>query len=400
VADLRAGSAAVVGFAERHRLAALLVTALLCYAPLIGFGYGGSFDSWRIAETGRSFMATGVYTPSRYPGFPVHEIPAAFLAHFGGPTLSNAGSVAMALLGAYAFFRVIEHFALPHRTLLVLALIMNPVYWTAATYTIDYAWSLALLLAGFALVCHQRYLGGGLVLGLATGSRVSSFAFGVVVLAYQWMRARSDGPRIARSGALLATIAVLSYASIVQRYGLLRLYFGDWNSLDYAANFVYGNLMLLGPQAMIFSAILIPTLALKRGGSINPEWRRLAWFCVVVVAGYETLFAWSPIQVAYLLPTLPCILMLLGIALRHRRGLLVLWLLLSASSAFLSVNVVSVSGGAHYVESALPPLLELHGPGVQGRTSHVSTGIFIRWGYLVSDLAGRREANLRQSVVP
>lgn len=390
MADLKGIAGAALACADRHRPAALLAIALLCYAPWITWGYGAASDSWRIAETGRLFMATGVYTPSRYPGFPVHEIPAALLAHLGGSALSNAGTAVMALVGAYAFLRVTAYHALPHRTLLVLALILNPVYWTSATYTIDYVWSLALLLTGFALVCQRRYAWGGVVLGLATGSRVSSFAFALTLLAYQAVRAKPDRPQIARSAVIAGIIGALAYASTIQRYGVLRLYFGDWNGFDYLANFVYGNLMLVGPQAMIASVFAAPALALGRPGPLDPEWRRLACFCVVIVAGYETLFLWAPIQVGYLLPALPCLLVILGIVLRDRRRLLAVWLVLSASSAVLTVNVVSVTGGAHYVESALPPLFALHGPSLRGRTTVVSAGLFVRWGYLVSDLVARR----------
>jgi hypothetical protein len=389
VADANVVAAAACRPVGERRLAVLLLVALVCYAPFIRFGYGAADDSWRIAEAGRRFMATGVYTPSRYPGFPVHEIPAALLAHVGGALLSNAGSLAMALLGVYAFTRVAAHFGLRHRFLLALSFATNPVYWTSATYTIDYVWSLALLLSGFALALERRYLWAGVVLGLATGSRLSSFAFALTLLGYQALRARADRRSIAGAAALAACIGALGYVSTLQRYGLLRLHFGDWDRFDYLANFAYGNIMLVGPQSLIALGLALSTIVIRGSRLFPPEWRSLAGFCAIIIAGYEALFLFMPIQVGYLLPALPCLLLVLGIVWRDRPKLLVLWLCTSASASLLTVNPIHVSGGAHYVESALPPLFERGGPGVRGRTTVVRAGLFVRRGYLVSDVAAR-----------
>lgn len=376
---------------SRYPTSALLGTALAIYAPFVFLGYGAIADSIRIAETGRSFMATGVYIPSRYPGFPVHEIPAAVLAHVGGSVLSNAGSAAMGVLGAYAFIRILANYAVPHRTLLTLALIANPMYWTAATFTIDYVWSLSLLLVGFALMRHGRYFWSAVVLGLATGSRATSAAFAAVLVVYQFVTQKPDRGRLVRSAPLIVFIAALAYVPTLRRYGVLRLYFGDWDTFDYVANFFYGTLLFVGPQAAFALLVILPPLAWRQTSPLSMEWKRLAWLCLVIVGGFAMLFLIAPLQVGYLLPALPCVLILLGIALRQHRRALAVWVSLSISSALLTVNLVSLTGGVRRPESALPPLVAWHGPSVSGRATTVTVGVFVRWGYVVSDAVARAE---------
>lgn len=375
---------------ERQHAILLLGAAFILYLPFIFLGYGANDDSARMAETGPLFIVSGTYTPTRYPGFPVHEIPAAVLNHIGGATLSNAGTLAMALLAVHAFMGLLTHYGLPNRTPLTVALIANPVFWTTATYTIDYVWSLSLLLIGFNLMRRRRYVWSALALGLATGSRVSSFGFAAVILCHQFITARADRRQLALCAAIVAGIGVLAHASTFWRFGFLRLYFGDWNAPDFAINFLYGNLMFVGPQALMGLGVIVASFVwLRSRNALSVEWRWLAALCVTIIAGYELLFLLAPIQVGYLLPALPALLLLLGIVLRDRRRLLFAWVVASVSASVITINVVNVMGNVRQVESSLPPVVSLDGPQVHGRSTTLSGGLFVRWGYVVSDAAAR-----------
>ena len=118
----------------------------------------------------------------------------------------------------------------------------------------------------------------------------------------------------------------------------------------------------------------------------------MTWACVLLVVGYETLFLVAPLQVAYLLPLLPGVLLLAGIAWRARPAVLVALLIAGASSAIVSVNVIHVTGSVHRVESALAPLVAFSGPTIHGRSTTVSAGLFVRWGYLVTDVVARQKS--------
>jgi hypothetical protein len=373
---------------ESRRTATLLLAAAAIYLPLTGLGFGTNIDSQFIADTGRKFMATGVYTPSRYPGFPVYEMPAAVLAHVGGATLSNLGTVGMSLLGVYAFLRILRRLAIPHETWLAIALIGNPLYWNSSTYTIDYVWSLSLTLCGFALLVHDRILMSGILFGLATGSRATSIGLAFVVLLHRFVtdpRARAD---VLKAAAITVAIAVVAYVPTLFADGFLKLYFGEWNAIDYAANFGYGNLTFIGPPAALLLLAVSPLIASRIAG-LPDRWRLLGWLCLVVIVGYEALFLRAPLQVGYLLPALPCMLMLLGMTMHDRPRLLASIVVLSVASSILSINVMTVTGGLHRVQSVLPPVAAVEAATTRGLATGVSAGVFVRWGYVVSDAYAR-----------
>jgi hypothetical protein len=368
----------------------LLITGFLLYVPFVFFGHGANVDSIQVAANGRRLMATGEYTPSRYPGFPAHELPSALLDHLGGASLSNAGTVGMALLGLYAFIRLQRQLDVPHRALLPLLLLTNPVFWTTATYTIDYVWAVALLLVGFTLIRDRRFFLGAVAFGLAAAARATSVGFAGAVLAYEWARDPTARRPLLATALIVSVIGVLAYAPTFWRYGILHLYFGDWNTVDYLVNFVYGNLLFFGPQTVAVALIAAATGG-ARVGDLPRDWRLLIWMCLVLVVAYESLYLVAPLQVAYLLPLLPAVVLLAGIVWRMRPAILAACLIAGASSALLSINVLYVTGSVHQVESALSPIVAVFGPTVRGRTTTATLGFFVRWGYLVSDVAARRK---------
>ena len=126
----------------------------------------------------RYLITHGSYLPSRLPGYPVHDIAmAAFIR--GGWVLTNASTVAVALLGVYLFASIARRLELPCRGLLTFTFAFLPLLWPTSVSTLDYSWALTLLLGAYLAVCCDRPVLGGILLGLAGGCRVSYLAFGL-----------------------------------------------------------------------------------------------------------------------------------------------------------------------------------------------------------------------------
>src|SRR5262245_61707159 len=62
---------------------ALAVLVILARAPFLGHGYGGDPDAWRVLLAARGLLETGVYLPSRAPGYPLPEYAAALMLGLG-----------------------------------------------------------------------------------------------------------------------------------------------------------------------------------------------------------------------------------------------------------------------------------------------------------------------------
>ncbi|NWF69149.1 MAG: hypothetical protein HXY40_08685 [Chloroflexi bacterium] len=363
-----------------------LLLAALLYAPLLFLGYGADIDAQQVIDSGVTLMNAGRYSPSRYPGYVVHEIPTAVLNQAGGAPLANLGTLAMALWALYSFARLLEYYALPQRALLMLLLLTHPVYWTNAAVTLDYLWALALLLFGWRCLLSGGYGWAGLALGLAIGARLSSGALVALLLLMQFISLPGARWRLIGAGLLTLLLALLFYLPTLLTLGLLSLYFGDWNSIDYLLNFFYGNLLFFGPQ-LFFAAPFLLVLARRFRPRLTPEQRRLLWLCLAVIAAYEALFLRAPLEAEYLLPLLPALLLVLGLRLPPR--LLWLWLALQFSSNFLHINLSSLNGNYHSGEDLQAALFSWGSVSWHGQSTELTWGLFVRWGYLLTDALNR-----------
>ena len=93
---------------------------------------------------------------------------------------------------------------------------------------------------------------------------------------------------------------------------------------------------------------------------------------IAVIIGIEALFLGLPVQRAYLLPMLPFVLILLGIAMKDRSRALLALTILIASYNFVSINLAR--------------------PDVPDHATRARFGIFLEPGYLLDDLASRRRS--------
>src|ERR1044072_9829971 len=82
---------------------------LLSRLPFLSPGAGHDADAWFLVNAAREIAATGRYTTSRFPGYPVQEWLASWVARLGGgPVEMNALSALAAAGAAFAFARLLR----------------------------------------------------------------------------------------------------------------------------------------------------------------------------------------------------------------------------------------------------------------------------------------------------
>jgi hypothetical protein len=316
---------------------------VLLYLPLIFIGYGTDNDTFLVLDSGRKLVNEHAYVPSRNPGYLLYEAVVGVLDRVGGPVLSNAATLAAAVAAVWCFLQICRHLDVPRPRLLGALLVIHPVFWTSATCTMDYVWAMALLLGGCLLLLRRSYLAAGIVLGLAVAMRSTSCIAAGLFLLFALAGRPGDWRRVVPAGVVAVFIGAVCYLPSFRHAGytlsFLRPMIGGeelWTPELRLGRFAYKNVYFWGPIA----ALLLPALLLLvRRGLSDPKRRSLVACCLAVAAAYEALFLAYPIDLPYLLPLLPAVLILLGIALAQQPMLLTLFGVVLASYAVLNVNV-------------------------------------------------------------
>jgi hypothetical protein len=359
----------------------LFISACLLIMPFLFLGYGIDDDTFAVLATGRSLLTQSTYVPSRHPGYLVHELFTMILSYLGGSVLSNAGTMVMTILLLRSFYSICDFFELANKPLLTLVLLLHPLVLINASETIDYLWALGFLLSGFLLALRRRFLFAGIILGLAIGSRLSSFIAVIAIFGYLLWNEYPAKPSSKKnlllwSFILTVVISGLSYlpSFVYAKYTLsfLTPHMADgeaWSLRSKIGKFVYKNVYFWGLPGFLVFCYCIFRMFNKQAFAFILQRKHLAVLCLSVIVGYEALFLIFPIQNEYLLPILPFILILIGIALQRRRLLIGVLLLLVTSFNFINVNVAR--------------------PNVRRGATSASLGLWIEPGLLLKEVLVR-----------
>jgi len=353
---------------------ALPALAALLYFPLVFLGYGSDSDSQGIVWAGQNFAATLDYVPSRNPGYLVHEAAVYFLSSLGGSLASNLGTLAMALAALISFRRVCGHFGIPNAGLLAGILMVHPFFWANAAATMDYVWALGFFLLGYDLLLSGRFTGAGAAFALAIGSRLSTCILVGAVLLHLFFARPASRRGLFLTAALAGFFGAVCYLPALdftewRPQAWLSASVGDpdlWTPVLRLGRFFYKNLMFWGIPAVLWLAALAVLAWRERSGRAGLAIPGLTLLAAAVIAAVEILFLRYPIEMEYLLPLLPFVLMLLGAALPRRRRLL--WVLLAL---VLIANVVWINPAR---------------PVTPGQAAEVVYGLWLEPGYLVQDI--------------
>jgi hypothetical protein len=342
---------------ESRKTYAVLIAVFFLYFPFIFLGYGNDIDSWGVARSAQEMLTEHKYTPSRYPGYFTHEFASMFLILIGGSVGSNLGTLAMSLLTLYFFLMICEMHHIPNRHLLAVLLAVNPYYWVSSTCTIDYLWALGLLMAGYWCVLKKRYVPAGVLFGLAAGARMSSGLFVMALAASYFITREEEKYHVFASSALGGFVGVLMYVPsfIAAGYTLdfFTYYIDDWTGIEHLARFVYKNIYLFGLQTSVVLALLTPSIV----KGLRERYREYNWnlltLSVLMIIAFESLYFKIPLEMEYLLPMMPFLLILVGIALKEKVQAIIALIVVQASYNIISFNFARPDVPDHATEATI-----------------------------------------------
>lgn len=313
----------------------------LLYLPFCFLGYGTDTDTYGVLAAGRHLLETGAYVPSRNPGYPVFELAVLGLDRLGGALLCNLATAALALWAGWSFRRIARRLDVPHAELWTAAFLLHPVVLIHATSTHDAMWALALLLGGLERGLAGRTRTAGALLALALGVRLASLAplagvLAVLAAAGTPWRRLAGVAGTALAGGLAWYLLPAAHAG----WSTAFLAPGRWDPENWTpwlrlGKFGYKHLVFWGAPAM--AAVAGIAVRARRRREAAPDRRMTAALLAAFAAG-EALFLAFPIEPAYLLPTLPFALLLLG-RLRPGRGAAALVLAAFALAAVVRIDV-------------------------------------------------------------
>lgn len=310
------------GRASRARLAsmpawgwAVLVAVLVAVVvlasrlPLLGHGYGGDPDAWRAMWAAQRFLETGVYRPSRVPGFPLPEFVDAVMLQVGLGSSLAVGMVSAVLsaVAAALFGCLLLPLGRGRATAGALALAFTPVVYVASLGAMDYVWGLTFFLAATLCVTARRIGWAAVLLGLAVASR-PTYALAFLPLALLLVDVEPARLLQARVWRRLATLAVgsgvVALAFFVPAFltvGFVRpTVYGTW--VDLFANVsiqLFGIAGCLG----VVGAVVSAWSNARRGVPVERS-RAMDGWAITVILMFGAAFAYLPDEASYLIPAL------------------------------------------------------------------------------------------------
>jgi hypothetical protein len=351
----------------------VLLLLVLINAPFVFLGYGTNSDSYAALDTGHRLLGGGGYIPSRNPGYLLFETIATTLSMIGGPILTNTATLLMSVLAVWCFLQIARELGVPHRHWGAGVCILMPTFWISAHSTVDFMWALACLMAGWLLLLRERWLFAGLLLGFAVGLRLASAFPAVCLLAFYFIQRPKDRLRLAMAGAIAALLGGACYVPSFVHAGwnlsLLQAHTGDqelWTLKMRLGRYVYKNLYLWGLPASILLAASAPGICRKLWAQRHTDRGPILGLCVSVIVLLQALFLSYPIRVAYLLPMVPFVMILVAYAWQGKPKLLVALTALVASLNFVNFTVAK--------------------PNVRRQASSARIGFWVEEGQLVEDI--------------
>lgn len=311
-------------------LAALVFVSRL---PFLSPGAGNDNDAWFLVNAARELAASGRYTTSRFPGYPVQEWLCSLVARAGGgPEAMNAVSALAGAAAVWLFARLLRRLGVRDVALAALAFAFAPAMSVASVSAMDYTLAIAFVLAA----CNARLAGRpawtGVWLGLAIGTRLTSLVLVPAVLLLPVLpptvpRGTSRGFALTLAGLVAAACYFPAWA----RYGWGFLRFVDplgtgSSPLDFVTGFLHLDRLPFPPALVLGQATallwgvagsvalglaFVMALARRPGERAAGELPRgVVPAALVAIAAELLLYVRLPHDEGYLLPILPFVVLL------------------------------------------------------------------------------------------
>lgn len=290
--------------------------------PMIFLGFGSDLDSWLAAFKVDEIIRTGIYSPIRFPsGSPLYD----FFIIIGISLGSWVGGNLVSLLAGGMIFKAMIRLGnrgfLNHGYLSIVALMFLPIFLVNATSTMDYVTALAFLVWAYVYILEDRAELSAVLIGLAFGCRVTSCLYAIPALIYLWRKGKS----LKEMGkfALIANLTGWTvFAPSWIPYGVeVAGGYGEADKLYIAKMGTYWLITLFGlvqwgviAGGVVYQYFRGHTFKKTQWNAFSDE---LLFHCSVILI-YTAVFFIFPHEVAYLLPIVPSIILLMDKLLDRR----------------------------------------------------------------------------------
>lgn len=283
-----------------------------------------------------------VYTVSRFPGYPLYEfVNALFIS--GGWIATNTATMVVSFICIIIFAKILNFFKIKNKALLVFTFAFIPIIWLNSVITMDYMWSLMFILMGVYLAFSGKYPMAGVAIGLSIGSRFTS-AFMIIPIVLWALSNKVNGKKILLFISTAASAAFVLFLPVIYNY---KLEFLGGSGFLYTTPVRKSFSMAVSTMSMAFNSMvmelfgiaaltmLIIFVIMNFKNKPAKERMHLLNFCWLTMFIYFLLYFIFPYKVAYLIPVIPCGLIVLNEHLDKKFTIIVCILLLLN-------NVVSV----------------------------------------------------------
>jgi len=225
---------------ERLQLGGLLFVTILTRIFFLDMGFGGG-DSWRVGITGKLWVESGEYLPSRPPGFPMTEMVSALSYKLFGISpltwiATNSVSMLMCCVAIWGVWALAKKWQLKNPILIASIFAFVPLVWVYSVQTIDYIWYTALMLLAlnvFESDTKNAHVKTGLILGLAASARFFGVLFLIPIFILSWMRYKSIRKllEVLLSFVIVTLCAYAIIFSQISDWGEYREWFDELNMI-------------------------------------------------------------------------------------------------------------------------------------------------------------------------
>lgn len=327
--------------------------------PFLYAGYGVEEDSWGIALAAFHSNILGVYEPSRLPGHPFQEI--IYSALWGsGWYVFNLLCALFSAVGALFFALCLKQLQFKQPILAAIAFAFIPVYFISSTYTIDFAWTQALILIAFYSLLKNRWVLCGVFIGFAIGCRITS---GVMLLPFMiicWQPGFKENlMRFFKMAIPMSIVAFVLFVPVIKIFGFSFFMYYDQFPYPPFSKVMYkmiiGVFGLIGTISIVFftTYAIINRKKQQIGESFNGQLdKKIILASFITIGLFIISYFRLPQKSGYMIPVLPFLILVFGYYL-NRKNFMLLCVSLCLSSFLFSINLTDAFRGSTHSKYAI-----------------------------------------------
>lgn len=356
----------------------LAILVIATRLPFLFDGFGHEEDSWGLVVNAFEMHSTGVYHASRFPGHPLQEYVYALI--WNQPAwLWNALSMLFSAAALIAFYKSVHKIGYNYAFEAALILAFTPEFFTAGTYTIDYAWGLAFILFSLVFLLRRNYWLAGILLGMAIGCRITSMIFLLpwIILLWNKLDAKQWFIDALKVGIACCVVGILWYVPAYMNYGMAFFDYSDQFPYPPIAKVIYkATLGVFGFLGLLAIGIAFTASLIRKNKSVeNPPAlvtpTRMIVAIAVIIFLQVIAYLRLPQKSGYLLPLVPFVIMLI-VMFSTKKMVRIATVMFIAAPFLFSINLTDPLRGA---ESS-PLALKFHASGQEIFLDPVSGPIF------------------------